>query len=119
MRTWAPMATGISPPLSIMRPALISRSASLPIASISAGVGGPGGWDDVTIYMKRILGTPLEASRGHRAPSELSRYPGRRTCPGRIDMRLEKNCARLTDRQDRSEIECPERSEERRVGKEC
>src|SRR5712692_2078240 len=61
------MATGINPPLSIMRPALISRSASLPIASISAGVGGPGGWDDVTIYMKRILGTPLEASRGHRA----------------------------------------------------
>src|SRR5947207_7707198 len=37
-----------------MRPALISRSASLPIASISAGVGGRGGCEDVTIYMKRI-----------------------------------------------------------------
>ncbi len=54
MRTWAPIATGSSPPVSIMRPALISRSASLPIASISAGVGGRGGWDEVTIYMNRI-----------------------------------------------------------------
>ena len=54
MRTCAPMATGISPPLSSMRPALISRSASLCIASISSGVGDPAGWADVTMYMKRI-----------------------------------------------------------------
>ena len=38
-RTCAPSCSGISPPMSIMRPALISRSASLPIASISSGVG--------------------------------------------------------------------------------
>jgi hypothetical protein len=55
IRTCAPVATGISPPLSIMRPALISRSASLPIASIRAGVGPRVGWDEVTIYMKRMV----------------------------------------------------------------
>ena len=53
MRTRAPMASGISPPMSIMRPALISRSASLFIASMSSGVGGPE-WADVTNDMKRI-----------------------------------------------------------------
>ena len=53
MRTCAPVASGISPPLSSMRPALISRSASLCIASISSGVGGVG-WADVTMNMKRI-----------------------------------------------------------------
>src|SRR5207245_5489346 len=55
----APIETGISPPLSIMRPALISRSASLAIASIRAGVGPRMGWDEVTIYMKRIAELPL------------------------------------------------------------
>jgi hypothetical protein len=53
MRTWAPVASGISPPLSSMRPALISRSASLCIASLSLGVGGME-WADLTINMKRI-----------------------------------------------------------------
>ena len=35
------VASGISPPLSSIRPALISRSASLCMASSSSGVGGP------------------------------------------------------------------------------
>src|SRR5437879_2146051 len=59
MRTCAPIETGIRPPLSIIRPALISRSASLAIASIRAGVGPRMGWDEVTIYMKRIAELPL------------------------------------------------------------
>ena len=43
----APMASGISPPLSIMRPALISRSASLCIASrVRASEARNGGLDD-------------------------------------------------------------------------
>src|SRR5882762_549861 len=90
MRTCAPMATGISPPLSIMRPALISRSASLPIASISAGVGGRGGCEDVTIYMKRIENSCWGEPRPPGL-AELSRSIGRRMSPGKIDMRREKN----------------------------
>ena len=53
MRTRAPVASGISPPLSIMRPALISRLASLSIASMSSGVGAAG-WAEVTMNMKRM-----------------------------------------------------------------
>src|SRR5579871_270396 len=53
-RTCAPDASGISPPLSSIRPALISRSASLPIASSRACVGPTCGCGLVTIYMKRI-----------------------------------------------------------------
>ena len=59
-----PIATGISPPLSIMRPALISRSASLRMASISAGVGpriGCGGGNDIHEAHRK---TPVEASCG-------------------------------------------------------
>lgn len=41
-------------PSSIMRPALISRSASLCIASSSSGVGGPGSTVVVMKDMKRI-----------------------------------------------------------------
>jgi hypothetical protein len=53
MRTCAPVASGISPPLSSMRPALISRSASLPMASMNFGVGGAV-WADLTMNMKRM-----------------------------------------------------------------
>ena len=54
MRTWAPVCTGISPPVSSIRPALISRSASFWMASRSFGLGGPGGWGDETMDMKRM-----------------------------------------------------------------
>src|ERR1700757_5139391 len=59
IRTCAPVATGISPPSSIMRPALISRSRILLIASISAGLGIIWPFGDVTIYMKRMGRTLL------------------------------------------------------------
>ena len=59
--TRAPMERGIRPPSSIMRPAVISRVASLCMASISSGVGGPE-WADVTMYMNRICEFPC-ASR--------------------------------------------------------
>jgi hypothetical protein len=39
---------------------------------MSAGVGGPWGWEDVTIYMKRIRKLLLEASRGHQACGTVS-----------------------------------------------
>ena len=58
--------------MSIMRPALISRSASLSIASISSGVGMPV-WAEVTIDMKRMEKLLFEASRGPE-PAKLSRY---------------------------------------------
>ena len=61
-------ATGISPPLSSMRPALISRSASLCTASISSGVGGPG-WAGLTMNMKRIS----ENSSLRRAAGTIAR----------------------------------------------
>ena len=51
-----------------MRPALISRSASLPIASMSARPADLGGWDEVTIYMKRIGNLPFEAELRQGSP---------------------------------------------------
>ena len=65
MRTCAPAASGIRPPLSIMRPALISRSASLFIASRSSGVGGPE-WADVMNDMKRMRKLLLSEMLRHR-----------------------------------------------------
>src|SRR5712675_3684532 len=53
-RTRAPVSNGISPPFSIKRPALISRSEILATASISAGVGPFIVWAEVMIYMKRM-----------------------------------------------------------------
>src|SRR5882724_3174185 len=47
-----------------MRPALISRSDSLCMASMSAGVGPRIGSRAVTIYMKRMAKLLFEASRG-------------------------------------------------------
>ena len=54
-----------------MRPALISRSASLPIASISSGVGhiGVGGGDDRHEAHGK---TPVEASRGAKRRETVS-----------------------------------------------
>src|ERR1700749_277921 len=58
--TRAPVATGIRPPLSIMRPALTSRSLILLIASIRAGFGIIWPLGEVTMYMKRMDdGLPL------------------------------------------------------------
>jgi len=72
--TWAPpIATGISPPLSTIRPALISRSDSLCMASIRAGVGPRIGWDEVTTYMKRIEKLPLRRAAATIA-AKLSRF---------------------------------------------
>src|SRR5258705_8649969 len=53
-RTRAPVCNGISPPFSIKRPALISRSEILATASISAGLGVCIVWGEVMIYMKRM-----------------------------------------------------------------
>jgi hypothetical protein len=69
-----------------MRPALISRSASLCIASMSFGVGGPR-WADLTINMKRIRELLLRRAAGAIA-AKLSRQLGRRTSPRRIDTRF-------------------------------
>src|SRR5882757_5446010 len=55
-----------------MRPALISRSASLCMASASAGVGPLMGWGEVTMYMKRMQNLLFEASGG---------LPSPRNCP--------------------------------------
>src|SRR3954463_14771042 len=79
IRTWAPVATGISPPLSSMRPALISRSASLCIASMSSAVGAPWGRGDVTIYMKRMwdfsYGEPPAPPPLHSLANESTNQP--------------------------------------------
>src|SRR4051812_23640402 len=54
IRTRAPVASGMRPPLSIMRPDLISRSVIFCIASINAGDGAAIGLGEVTMYMKRM-----------------------------------------------------------------
>ena len=87
--TRAPVATGISPPLSIMRPALISRSASLCMASIRAGVGprmALGRGNDIHEAHGK---SPVEASRG-RAGRKTVSLLGRRLDHGRIDSGSEK-----------------------------
>jgi len=61
------------------------------IASSSSGVGGPE-WADLTMNMKRIWEVLLKRAADAIA-AEISRSSGRRTSPGRIDMRLEKNRA--------------------------
>src|ERR1700757_3719112 len=53
--TCAPVAAGIRPPSSIMRPALISRSRILLIASIRPGFGIIWPLGEVTMYMKRMV----------------------------------------------------------------
>src|SRR6516165_6796269 len=76
--TCAPVCKGISPPLSIMRPVLVSRAEILAISAASAGLGPAIGFADVTIYMKRIDISCLR-------PQELSCYSRRRSGGGRID----------------------------------
>src|SRR3984957_15754042 len=91
IRTCAPVATGIRPPLSSMRPALISRSASLCMASIISGGGCVEGPGCLTMYMKRILRAPSRGEPPASCPAELSRYPRRRTGPRQIDRSFAKN----------------------------
>src|SRR5215218_9088321 len=74
IRTCAPEMRGCSAPLLIIRPALISRSASLCTASINSGVGGVG-WTGVTIYMKRTCKLPSGTSAG-RTVEERAHLPG-------------------------------------------
>lgn len=69
--TRAPVATGINPPSSTMRPALISRSRSFCTASIKAWFGIMGPLGDVTIYMKRML-SPVAARSGRLAADHLA-----------------------------------------------
>src|SRR5579883_2988079 len=64
-RTCAPAASGIRPPLSSRRPALVSRSVSFCIASASAGGGGAWPWSDLTMNMKRISRAPSSSEPGH------------------------------------------------------
>src|SRR6266852_6597845 len=52
--TRAPVCSGINPPLSTRRPALISRSEIFWTAASSSGEGPVIGCGEVTIYMKRI-----------------------------------------------------------------
>src|SRR6185437_9458511 len=58
-----PAASGIRPPLSSIRPALISRSAILCIASSRAGVGATG-WADVTMNMNFICAFLVRRAAG-------------------------------------------------------
>src|SRR6266478_8622828 len=64
--TCAPVCSGISPPLSTMRPALISRSEIFWMAPSSSGEGPVIGCGEVTIYMKRIGKLLLRRGRQHR-----------------------------------------------------
>src|ERR1700751_5921630 len=74
--TRAPVATGIRPPLSIMRPALTSRSLILLIASIRPGFGIIWPLGEVTMYMKRMdYGLPLRRVAAGLA-AEQSRSSG-------------------------------------------
>src|SRR5438552_16253157 len=104
MRTRAPAASGANPPVSIMRPALISRSASLFIASIMDAGGGAGAWDEVTIDMKRMQKLLFEARSGKERRKSVSLQ----------DTTIQP----APDRHAREKF-CARRSEERRVGKEC
>src|SRR5258707_1142325 len=70
--TRAPVASGIRPPLSIIRPALISRSEILCIASISAGVGAAAGFGEVTMYMKRMQNSCWGETRPVRPRDQLA-----------------------------------------------
>src|SRR5262249_49898924 len=89
----APSRSGISPPLSIIRPALISRSVILPMASINAGVGACIGCGEVTMYMKRMKNSCFgELQAVSRIPS---RYWIRRSDGSRIDTRASGELCRL------------------------
>src|SRR5260370_30630560 len=82
---WGAVAGGMKPPVSTIRPALISRSASLCMACKSSGVGFPGDWGEVTIDMKRMKKLLLRRAAAI-ITAKLSRYWDRRTRPGQIDM---------------------------------
>src|SRR5205085_8920591 len=87
--TCAPCCNGAKPPMSTIRPALISRSVSLPIASIMAGVGPFIGCEEITMDMKRMKNSCGWRVAGVR-PAIPSRYRERRSGGGRIDMLARK-----------------------------
>src|SRR6201991_1615564 len=89
MRTCTPDSNGVSPPMSIIGPALISRSASLPIASIKEVGGCTGNWDERMIDMKRMKNSCLRRAAATVGAKTVSLW-NRRSGPGWIDMRDEK-----------------------------